>query len=183
MHKYITVIDVETTGRTPGIHEIIQLSAMVVDTTDWQRVSSFTSLVRAYRIDVIDPEALRVNQISMDDIKRAPTSESVRGAFLDWWVDLGISDKINPCGWNYKFDEEFLKLFFGRVEYENLFYYKAVDVFPVAWVAQHAGILDKSIDLSLANASDTLDITHKPHDAYGDVYATWKVLEILCGKL
>ena len=175
----LTVIDTETTGKKAGIHEIIQLSAVLVDTETWKPVSTFTSLVRPRRTGLIDPEAMGVNQLKLEDLEKAPSSETVRSQFLEWWADLGSEDKINPCGWNYSFDERFLRLLLGEVEYDSLFLYKALDVYSVAFAAQLEGKLPKSLNLGLVDVADHFGLVHFAHNAGGDTYVTWKILKEL----
>jgi DNA polymerase III epsilon subunit-like protein len=123
----LTVIDLETTGLTAGIHEVCQISCILVD-DELTQVSKFTSLVRPRRVGLIDSDALAVNGFTIEQLLKAPTSEDVRGSFLEWWNDLGQT-RVYPCGWNYQFDRDFLRMMFGQVEYESLFSYKAVDVY------------------------------------------------------
>lgn len=173
----LTVIDCETTGLTAGIHEVCQVSFILIN-DNLEQVAKFTSLVRPRRLGLIDADAMAVHGISMEDLLAAPTSEEVRGAFLEWWNDLG-QNRVYPCGWNYQFDRDFLRMFFGQVEYESLFYYKAVDVYSIAYAAQCGGRISASNTLSLADVTEELAITHMPHDAFSDTWATWKILERL----
>lgn len=176
----LVVFDTETTGLTAGINEMVQLSATVIDETNWTRLTSFTSLIKPRRIGTINADSMKVHGLDLDELLAAPPSEVVRGQFLDWWGDLAIDGKIKPCGWNYSFDERFLRMFFGSHEYDSLFYYKAVDVYPIAWVAQKQGKLPADLELSLDNVAEELGLIHKKHDAEGDVYVTWKILQELC---
>ena len=179
LSDYLVVIDTETTGKTAGTHEMIQLSALVADVVNWKTVSSFSSLIQPRRWSLIDKEAMKVNQISIEDLKKAPFSETVRGQFLEWWSDLGLESVIYPAGWNYSFDRDFLKVMFGEAEYNSLFYYKAVEADTLAWAAQQKGIIPKAVHLSLAAVTEALDIPHLPHDAEGDTHATWRVIKQL----
>lgn len=175
----LTVIDTETTGTKAGTHEIIQLSAVLVDTETWKPESTFTSLIKPRRAVLADPKAMEVNQLKLEELASAPSSETVRSQFLEWWADLGSEDRINPCGWNYAFDERFLRLLLGEVEYESLFMYKALDVYSVAYAAQLAGKIPKSLNLRLSDVADYFGLVHLAHNAGGDTYVTWKILKEL----
>ena len=179
----LTVFDVETTGFKAGANEMIEISALVFDEeNNFEFVSEFNSLVQPRRLGLIDPKAMEVNQIKLEDLMQAPTSEAVRGTFLEWWADLGIG-KVRPAGWNYQFDRDFLRIMFGEAEYDSLFYYKAVDAYSIASFCQFLELIPKSLDLSLAEVTRELGITHKPHGARSDTYATWQVIKTLTEKL
>jgi DNA polymerase III epsilon subunit-like protein len=173
-------LDVETGGLVAGNTEMIQLGAAVFD-SKFKAVSVFSSLILPTYLNELDGFALEKNKIAIDSLQKAPTAVEVRNSFYSWIKSLGgDSEKLFPLGHNYAFDKGFLELFFGKENYQELFYYKHRDSFAFAQGLVDSGSLSLvQEDLSLENLSKYFGFLHDAHDALGDVYATLNVYKRL----
>ena len=127
------VIDTETTGLTPGTHEIIEFTAL--DTVfytkenglmDYEVRHKFTSLIKPDRLSIMSDEAMKVNGIDLAELGKAPRPMAVRGNFYSWWKEVFEGDgDIIVLGQNFAgFDKPFLELFFGKAAFDEMFYYR-----------------------------------------------------------
>ncbi len=79
----ITVFDLETTGLDPRKgHRIIEIAAVRVENGEIQRETGFVSFVNPERD--IPWEARQVNKISNEEVKTAPTIDTVLPQFLNF---------------------------------------------------------------------------------------------------
>ncbi len=79
----ITVFDLETTGLDPRKgHRIIEIAAVRVENGEIQRETGFVSFVNPERD--IPWEARQVNKISDEEVKTAPTIDTVLPQFLEF---------------------------------------------------------------------------------------------------
>lgn len=100
--KYL-FLDLETTGLHPECHEIIEIGAVEVSADLSQCGRGMSMKVRPSRIEMADPEALRINGYSEDEWGGAhELSEAV-----DDLRQL-IQPKIIIAGWHPEFDTAFL---------------------------------------------------------------------------
>lgn len=175
------VIDIETTGFTWGVHEMVQLA--IVPYHNWKPINKFVAYIRPTRPHVIDPKAMEVNGLDIEGLMIQPHPASVRKAFLEWKHDLFGEVKIFPMGHNYKgFDANFLFNFFSPDLYKEIFHYHARDTMSLA-----LGLMDKGelpeMSCSLSSLIKHFKVDRKvAHDAYEDAIATLAVYRKLIGK-
>lgn len=162
-------IDVETTGKKAGVHEIVEISIILHD-EQFKPLEKFESRIRPMRPELVSPEALIVNGLKMYELQEAPTPAQVRNAFLQWHSEVADSKTIFPLGHNYGFDKGFLEKFFGQF-YEDYFYYKNRDTFTLAQALKDCGLLNLDQSLSLENLCDHFNVPLKAHTAHGDAIA------------
>lgn len=172
-------VDIETTGLSRNLNEIIQIAIVIFD-DNYNPIKNFVSLAQPYNWSVITEESLQTNGITIEQLKEAPTGISVRSHFLSWWrdnLDLGI---INPYGWNYKsFDMHFLLKWFGEENYFKVFHYRAIDVDEYLRTLIELGLFeefDSESSLKLPLVCTKLGIPLNAHDALHDCRATLDVL-------
>jgi DNA polymerase III epsilon subunit-like protein len=183
--------DLETTGLTPGISKIIQMTWVVYD-KDYKTTNEFSTLIQPYDSDLKlieeaintgNPEgplkeikaAMHVNQIKVEDLKKAPTTMEVRNDFLKWWEDILDREKIYPLGHNFDaFDRQFLKIFFGIKQLNQILHYKSRNTDQVVRFLKDTGYFPSLENTKLVTCCDYFDLPHKAHDSYGDVYAIKK---------
>ena len=160
-------IDIETTGLQSGLHEIVELSVILHD-ENFKPVETFTSKIKPMRPEIVEPEALIINNLSLSDLKDCATPAQVRNAFFDWHENIIGNKKIIPLGHNYgSFDSQFLRYFFGHF-YDEIFHYKCRDTHALAQGLKDCGLLELTQSLSLKNLCEKFAIPHKAHSSYGD---------------
>jgi DNA polymerase III subunit epsilon len=79
--KDILLIDLETTGLDPQKHEIIQLAAVLLDKKTLKEKNYYSSFIKPRHWRKADPESLKVNGITFDQVKNAPSLQSVLKEF------------------------------------------------------------------------------------------------------
>jgi len=135
--KYI-FCDLETTGTNPEKHGIIQLSGIVE--VNGEVVDEFNYKIQPFPGQMISPEALTVNGITVEQIKTFTKPAVVYGEFiamLGKHVDkFNKKDKFFLVGYNSgAFDDPFLRQFFVNNEdtyYGSWFWWPTIDIAPFA---------------------------------------------------
>lgn len=154
VHDFVA-IDVETTGLKPDVNEIVELAA--VRFMNGRAVEYFRSYVKPQK--GINPEAERINGISAETVKDAPTIEEISGSFLEFIKNSTI------VAHNIMFDLKFLFSHGIRFEDENRRYYDTLDLAKKAWP-------DSLVGYSLAKLTEPLAIYHpNAHGALSDAFA------------
>lgn len=181
----IFYLDLETTGTDPAKHGIIQIAYLVeIDGKEHQR-GEFR--VRPFDFQSIEPDALEVNGVSVDDLAKYPQPNEVYqrlvNQVLQKYVDkFDKADKFNIAGYNVGFDLQFLKQFFvnnGDNYFGSWFNYDTIDPLPVLrffqpvnpWIAglpnKKLATVAKALGIDLDNA----------HDALPDILATKEIID------
>lgn len=177
----IFYFDTETTGVDPDKHEITQLSAIVeidgevkeevnwrCQPTDWEN---------------IDPVALEVTGISLEELKKQPLPSEMMGnlrKLFDKYIDkYDKEDKFFPAGHNVRFDLEFLQSFwkrhgdeYGSGSYQN---WRALDSMILANFFCAIGKMNVP-NVKLETLCDFYEIKIKAHDALSDIRATRELI-------
>ncbi len=119
------ILDLETTGLNPDIHEIIEIGAVKVESGE-----IFSVKVLPTRIVDADPVALKVNGYS-DEAWENATPLFAALAQLNAFVG---SDKPHMMAYNVSFDKAFLEKAYGTegVEVEYPFDRRALDLMSIA---------------------------------------------------
>lgn len=113
----ILFFDVETTGIDSKIHGMHQLSGMLE--IEGEIVESFDFKIKPANHLVVDTEALKVANVTIDDILSYPSEAEVYKLFIEMlskYIDkFDKLDKAYLAGWNSAaFDNGFLRAFFDR---------------------------------------------------------------------
>lgn len=113
--NYICVFDTETGGKFPHKSQVLSLSCLMIDPKRLQIIkgSEFTSYIKPVLdpaeceklgLEPIQEEALKVNNIKLDEIKDAPAMEEVWKRFCNhlsnYTTGTGDWGKPIPCGYN-----------------------------------------------------------------------------------
>lgn len=171
-------LDLETTGLNPTKHDVIQIALVAFD-DDFKIVDRFVSDVTTYKPANIDPVALKINQFTLERIKKAPPPMVVKNELHKWWVERQDSIKMEIHGWNVVFDMLFLYKFLTYDLISLMFEYHYIDVYALTRYFIKKGYIKMDGSTSLVNVCSHLEIPHKAHDGFGDCYGTIKVLKHL----
>jgi len=139
----LCAIDLETTGLDPRWNEIIQICILPLDSNIQPRkdVYPFIINMKIECMEKVDPSALKVNRIDLNDLQlKGFDKEKAKDLLREWIVKLnlpvnkaGEPYKIIPLGQNYgAFDEGFLKQWLGLPEYDAIFSRRYVDTMVIA---------------------------------------------------
>lgn len=175
-------IDIETTGLTPGVQEICEISVVIFNDNFEPTGLHFESRIRPMRPFTAQETAFKVNGLSLELLKVAPTPNQVLASFLDWKVELFLDEKIAPLGHRYdSFDSCFIKTWMDE-NYYRIFHTKYVrDSYFLARGLSDAGVLKVEGGISLPNLMEYFGIRekYKAHTSYDDACASLEVYKRL----
>lgn len=122
----LAAIDVETTGRVGGYHEIIQIAIvpLTLDLEIPKRVKFFYHNMQPLYVDRVEPRAVGMRNVSVDDLLiNAPLPERVLDYLLEWFSKLPLAHgrRLTPLAHNWAFDASFLIPWLGPDLYTSLF--------------------------------------------------------------
>ena len=177
--------DVETTGLNHFKNDIIQLAAIAE--IEGNIVEEFNSKVAPFDPANVDPKALEINKLKMEDIMKYPKPRDVHKAFttfLSRHVDkYEKEDKFAPAGYNVAFDIDFLGSFFkknGDNYYGSYFNYKSIDPLRLLHIMDY----ERKINLpnyKLVTVCNHYNIIIDAHEALSDIKATRALYQVLRG--
>lgn len=170
--KTILVIDVETTGLTPGYDAILELAGCVLSETDLEEKSFFRSRVRTEQ--PISPGANKTHGLTLDDVRDAPSLIDVIADFADF-----APEKAILSGHNVGFDVGFLRAAYQQVGRRFPFDYHVLDIWSIAFlVLGSRGVRLPSY--SLTSLCSLFGIAREPqHGALQDARASAALLRHL----
>lgn len=185
----LCAIDTETTGFTPGYHDMVQIAVIPLD-CDLEVDKSFTPFL----LDIIprrpenaDNEAMRINRIKFCEISASGAEYYKAAELFDEWFDrlkLYHEKRIMPLGCNWPFDRSFIMEWLGGKGYDRCFSPVFRDIQSVA-TAQNdrAGWLGQDFPYPKVNlqylATQCGIERSKAHDATEDALVTAQVYKRL----
>lgn len=140
-NKDLLIVDVEATGVDFNKHELIELGAVLLDKKTLKEKKSFQSFVKPTRWNDRDPEAMAVNNITWDALKKAPSLKTVLQRFQK---TFGTDVIIAPYG--TILDTALLRVCYKESNMSYDFDYHVYDIWPLAYtyMAKHKLLLDKT---------------------------------------
>lgn len=160
------VIDVETTGGSPGTDRVIEIAVLLFDGT--KITDSFSTLLNPKRL--IDSYVTRLTGITQEMVSTAPSFEDVSDKILE------MTHEAIFVAHNVKFDFGMLRHEFRRLGID--FNRKQLDTVNLA-----RKVLPGFNSYSLGNICDSTGIViNDRHRAFGDAEATVKLLELILTK-
>ena len=178
-------VDLETTGRRPGHHEIIQIAVVPLDSEirPLEGVRPFYHNIRPLHPERADGRATQVHGLKIEDlILHAPHPGKVADLLREWWerLDLPAGKTLVPLAHNWAFESAFLTAWLGIDEKQTLFHSHARDAFLLALSlndrAAFAGEILPFNNVSLGSLCNKFRVVNEnPHDALSDALAEAKV--------
>lgn len=181
----LCVVDTETTGLDPLVHEIIQVCVLPID-SDMKPIKGimpFNMLLKPDRPHLASKQALVVHGISLQELaKNGIDRLRALDLFDEWWekLELPLYKKIAPLGQNWPFDAAFLKQWMGMESFSQYFHYHFRDTCSTAlflndWSAFH-GEKVPFPKVNLKYLCSQLEIENiRAHSAVSDCIATAEV--------
>jgi len=175
--KDILLIDLEFTGIEPGRHEIIQLAAVLLDKKTLKEKKAFDSYIKPKKWKHRDPESMKVNNISFDQVKDAPSLAEVIADF----EKLFDPKKVILSYYGGPLDMDFLRAAYKQVKKPFLFDYHYFNLWGVffAYMAVSGRLKDrkKFAGFSLDDFMEEFKLTSMSrHDALEDCRIEAEVL-------
>lgn len=171
-------LDLETTGGTPGYHEVIQIGVVPLDRdlNPHPGVRPFYANIAPEFIERAEPEATAAHGLNLDELAiTAPSKGKVIDLFNEWFdgLQLPLGKKLVPLVHNWAFENKFLTAWMGREMTEAIFHGHARDPMLVAAFindrAVFAGEQPVFERLKLGRMAERFRVhNERPHDALSD---------------
>jgi DNA polymerase-3 subunit epsilon len=163
--RHLIVVDLETSGLTPGVHEPIEVAAINVDT---EEVVSFVPYLDPNVLSNADPDALRINRYFERGVyKRALTYDATVQQYQQLW-DMLRGNTL--AGANPRFDVSMLLQATGTPTEGEVWHHRLADV--SAYVAGALHLYPAELP-GLAGCCELLGVINEgEHSALGDAKAT-----------
>lgn len=133
----ICVIDCETTGFTPGKHDLIQICILPLDfnLNPDEKYVPFQLEIKPRYPENVDLEAMSVNRRDLHTIMtRGMDSYAAADLFEEWTLRLNLPQRkfISPLGHNWVFDKAFVEDWLGSTSFNSHFDGRYRDTLPVS---------------------------------------------------
>lgn len=173
MRKHnLSFTDIETTGLSLTLHEIIEIGCIVVD-SDLNIIEEFELKVKPQHIKTADKVSLKINHYNPDNWVDAISLEEAMKILADKTKDSTM------IGHNISFDAAFLEKAFYETKIEKkFFHYHLLDTVSIAFAKLH----DKSDieKLTLHELCEYFNIKNEhEHTALSDTRATFELYKKL----
>ena len=128
----LCAVDVETTGRTPGFHEIIQIAIQPLNSRiePLEGVVPFVHYIKPDHPERVERQATAVHKLSIDWlISNASDRWTVEELLEEWWLklDLPFNKTLMPLAQNWQYEAGFLKAWLGVDQFHHFFHPYARD--------------------------------------------------------
>lgn len=170
--RKLVFVDIETTGLDPEIHEIIEISCLIVDGETFEEVGGFTEKIVPERIGLADPNAISISGYTQEGWQNARSLQEVIQKFAGT-VPGGII-----TGWNVAFDWSFLEHALKRLNINSDFDYHRLDVMSIAYGKLFPDLEVTELGLRKIAPKLGIEIDEK-HGAEKDIRATYEVFKKL----
>nr|BDD44994.1 hypothetical protein 13 [Spirochaetaceae bacterium] len=180
----VIYLDVETTGRDPDSHSVIQVAW--INEVDGEVVHERSLLVRPFDGAAIDQAAMEVHGITLSQLLESGVSQAdaVRHMTTAWAEVINKfdrRDKAALCAYNLRFDFDFLRAMFERTGDKYLGSWiqfgRWLDPLYLAAFAQHIGAMPVTENLRLETVARELGVFDgAAHDALDDIRMTRAVV-------
>lgn len=186
----LCAIDCETTGLIAGFHNLIQICVLPLDSffKPMTGIYPFYHQIKMKRPENVDPEAMRVNQMDLNEVQMKGLDPWDAIDHFEEWVnrlELDPKKKVVPLAQNWAFDKGFILDWLGG-SYEHLIDRYARDTMTTSLYlndrADHQCEPVPFAKSSLRYLCSTLKIENsRAHDALQDCLVTAEVYRRMIG--
>lgn len=179
-NRDLLVLDIESTGTDVTKHEIIQLAAILLDKKTLKEKKSFNMFVKPKHWNRRSAEAMRVNNISWDQVKDAPDLKTVLKKF-----NRTFGKNLIPVTYGGNLDIIFLPAAYRSAGMKYPFEYHTFNMWPVCYtyMAMQNRLTNRQrfVGFILENIGDYLGVPRmdQRHDALVDCYYEADILRAL----
>ena len=122
----LCAIGIETTGTKVGLHDIVQICVMPLDSTikPHSTLMPFDLVLKPDRLDQIDIEDVKINKLRLANYALTGFDPfEAADLFADWYKTLGLREnkKIMPLAYNWALMRPFLEEWLGTCNFEYHF--------------------------------------------------------------
>lgn len=189
MNKQFLCVDLEMSGGIPGVHDIIQIGAVLLN-ENFEEISSFESLIFPENEEDFDPDSKKVHGIARFELDDAPSLEETLDDLEYWLQEEGgytsrkAMQSLKICGQGINNDISFLKASYHTIKLSWPFAYQFLDLQDMTFMlgeilkANEAPHPDR---LNLNSIADFFGMERdgSKHDALEDARITARCLEAL----
>ena len=182
-------VDLETTGRQPGYHEICQIACVPLgpDLKPSPTLRPFYTEIKPNFPERAEKQALFKHNIPMEQLLlQAPDQDKVKDLFVEWFesLDLPFKRSLVPMAHNWAFESSWLKEWLGITLFDELWFSHARDGMLLAIaINDKAAMKGEALPFnrvglgSLCNKFNIVNIN--AHDALSDAIAEAEVYRAL----
>jgi DNA polymerase III epsilon subunit-like protein len=164
-------IDVETTGRLAGFHEIVQIAIVPVHGQPFHR------FIKPKHPERMESGALATHKITIESLADEPDAETVADWLHEWAEPFG---RVTLIAHNWAFEAAYLMNWLGCDQFNWLFAAHARCTLQLALAINDRNSPPPFRRLGLSSLCRQLDIRlDRPHNALYDAYAGLEVYKRL----
>ncbi len=180
----LLLIDIESTGVDITKHELIELGAILLDKKTLKEKKTFEAFIKPHKWSSRDPEAMAVNQITWDQLKKASSLKSVLTKFQQTF-----GTKVTLANYGTILDTAMLRTSYKQINKNYPFDYHVFDIWPLCYtyMARKKKLTNpkKFPGFSLEDLAKTLKVTvpANRHTALADCRLEAEILRKLLKQL
>jgi DNA polymerase III epsilon subunit-like protein len=139
--KDLLLVDLETSGLDPAVHDMIQIGAVLLDKKTLKEKKAFSSFVKPVNWKKRMEESMQINKIDYSQLKDAPNSLEV----LNDLTELADPKKVILSYYVGTLDIDFLKATFKRNKQNFPFDYHFLNIWGIflAYAYKHGLMTNK----------------------------------------
>ena len=180
-HPVYIFVDVETTGLDPSRHSVVQIAALAV--CKGKIVEEFNAFCQPNEGREIDQRALQVNGFTAEKLFSFEEHVVVAKKFFDFLDKYAVQkypEQLIFCGWNARFDFNFIMSFLDLNHYSHVKIYFDEDYLDIKQFAvqevnlphYRLGEVAKKLGLSVSE--------NELHDGIYDIRLTYQIAQLVC---
>jgi DNA polymerase III epsilon subunit-like protein len=186
-------VDIETTGRLAGRHEIIQIAVVPLDSEirPLRGVLPFYLNIAPDHPETAEKQATKIHGLKLEKLgKECVTQWKAADVFASWFdsLELPYNKRLIPLAHNWAFESAFLKNWLGLETMDMIWQSQPRDtMICAAMLNDWYGYFEDTrpmTSISLPNLCKQYGIkqTGKAHDALNDALACAELYKVLLGQ-